>query len=70
MQDLTVAGAPARALDYRATFGGRRLHDRQVYAVRDGWGYVVTYSALPGSQYLAIVSALNEFVASWRWREA
>ena len=64
---LTVAGAPARALDYRATFGGRLLHDRQVYAVRDGWGYVVTYSALPGSQYQGSLPALSEFLASWRW---
>ena len=68
VQHLTVAGAPARALDYRASFGGRLLHDRQVYAVHDGWGYVVTYSALPGSQYQGSLSALSEFVASWRWR--
>ena len=68
VQHLTVAGEPARAFDYRASFGGRLLHDRQVYVVHDGWGYVATYSALPGAQYEGSLSALSQLVASWRWR--
>ena len=67
--DLTVAGAPARAFDYLASFGGARiLHDRQVFAIHDGWGYVVTYSALPGTQYRGSLPALSECLASWHWR--
>jgi len=65
---LSVAGASAREVDYRARFGKRLVHTRQIYAVRDGWGYVVTYTALPGSQYQGSLSALSELIASWRWR--
>jgi len=69
IQDLTVAGEPARAVSYFATFGGANLlHDRQVYLVRDGWAYTVTYSALSGSQYSGSMSALSECLTSWRWR--
>lgn len=69
VQDLTVAGAPARAVSYDASFTGvRRLHDRQVFVTHDGWAYIVTYSALPGSQYQGSLSALSEFLASWHWR--
>jgi hypothetical protein len=69
VQDLTVGGAPARAFGYHAPLGATRiLHYRQAYVIHDGWGYVVTYSALPGAQYKASFSALNEALASWEWR--
>jgi hypothetical protein len=68
-QDLTVAGAPARAFGYRASFATARvLHYRQVYVIHDGWGYVITYSALPGAQYDESVSALSATLESWEWR--
>lgn len=69
IQDLTVAGAPARAFSYFVTFGSPNLqHDRQVYVVHDGWAYSVTYSALSGAQYGGSLSALAECLATWRWR--
>jgi hypothetical protein len=69
IQDLTVAGAPAHAFSYFATFGSPNLlHDRQVYAIHDGWAYTVTYSALSGAQYGGSLSALAECLATWRWR--
>jgi hypothetical protein len=69
VQRLTVAGAPARAFDYLASFGGARLlHERQVYAIHDGWAYVVTYAALPGTQYQQSFSALGECLTTWHWR--
>jgi hypothetical protein len=69
IQDLTVAGAPAHAFSYFATFGSPNLqHDRQVYFVHDGWAYSVTYSALSGAQYGGSLSALAECLATWRWR--
>jgi hypothetical protein len=67
-QDLTVGGAPARAFSFVASFGGGKvLHDRQAYVIHGGWGYVVTFSALPGDQYSQWISALRECLASWRW---
>jgi hypothetical protein len=69
IQDLTVAGAPAHAVSYFATFGSPNLvHGRQVYLVHDGWAYTVTYSALSGAQYGGSLPALGECLASWRWR--
>jgi hypothetical protein len=69
IEDLTVAGAPAHAVSYFATFGSPNLvHGRQVYLVHDGWAYTVTYSALSGSQYGGSLSALGECLATWRWR--
>lgn len=69
VQDLTVAGAPARAFGYRASFATTKaLQYRQAYVVHDGWGYVVTFSALPGTQYDESVSALSESLESWEWR--
>ncbi|HEX4033087.1 MAG TPA: hypothetical protein VHX66_01475 [Solirubrobacteraceae bacterium] len=67
LQDLTIGGAPARAFSFAASFGGGKvLHDRQAYVIHDGWGYVVTFSALP-SQYAGSVSAFSECLTSWRW---
>jgi len=69
IQDLTVAGAPAHAVSFFATFGSPNLQqDRQVYLVHDGWAYTVTYSALSGAQYGGSLSALAECLATWRWR--
>jgi hypothetical protein len=69
IQDLTVAGTPAHAVSYYATFGTPNLvHGRQVYLVRDGWAYTVTYSALSGAEYAGSLSALAECLSSWRWR--
>jgi len=69
IQHLSVAGAPAQAVSYFATFGTPNLvHGRQVYFVHDGWAYTVTYSALAGAQYGGSLSALGECLASWRWR--
>lgn len=67
LQDLTVDGAPARAFGYLVSYG-RALHQRQVYVIHDGWGYVITYTALPGGQYHGSLPALSEALRSWRWR--
>jgi hypothetical protein len=64
----TLAGASAREIDFVVTLDRRTLHDREVFAVRGGWGYAITYSALSGSQYRGHLSALAELMASWRWR--
>ena len=66
---LTVDGASGLAVDFLASFGATGLlHERQVFTIHNGWGYVVTYTALPGAQYQRSLSALSECLASWRWR--
>jgi hypothetical protein len=68
LQTLSVDGATARAFDYLTSAStGTSLHQRQVYVIHSGWAYVITYSALSGSQYQGSLSALRQVLAGWRW---
>jgi DcrB len=68
LQTLGVDGATARAFDYlTSASNGTRLHQRQVYVIHAGWAYVITYSALSGSQYQGSLSAFRQVLAGWRW---
>jgi hypothetical protein len=66
-QSLSVAGDAAEAYDYLTVLNGKTLRQRQAYVVNDGWAYVVTYTALSGSQYQGSFSALGQMLAGWRW---
>lgn len=68
IRSLTIAGAPARAFGYFNEYGTIVVHQRQVYAIHDGWEYAITYSALPGTQYRGSRSALRAVTNGWRWR--
>ena len=63
---LELDGEPARAFDYSSEREGRELRFRQVYVVRDGAGYVVTYTAL-ADDFEEGTAALAEVVDSWTW---
>jgi hypothetical protein len=68
IRSLTIDGAPARAIGFLNAYGTAVIHQRQVYAIHDGWGYVITYSALRGTQYRGSRSALRAVTDAWRWR--
>jgi hypothetical protein len=68
VQSLTVGGDPARAYDYLTSFDAISVHQRQVFVIHDGWAYVVTYSALSGSDYQVRLPALGQMLSAWRWR--
>ena len=63
---LTVAGEPARAVDYQYGPATRRLHLRQVIVEHAGWIYVITYAA-SSKGYAASLPALAQVIHSWRW---
>ena len=62
----TVAGEPARAVDYLFATATGLLHLRQVYVEHQGWIYVITYTAST-TAYTASMPALAQVVNSWRW---
>jgi len=63
----TVAGQPARELDYIAAPLRRvQLHIRQVFVVNNSFAYTITYTALP-STYSSQLSALDQVLSAWRW---
>jgi hypothetical protein len=66
-QSLSVDGDAARAYDYLNPLDGKTVRQRQVYVIHDGWAYVMTYSALSGSQYQGSLSALGQVLSGWRW---
>ena len=63
---LELDGEPARAFDYSSEREGRELRFRQVYVVREGSGYVVTFTAL-ADDFEGGTAALGEALDSWRW---
>ena len=65
-EPVTVAGEPARAIDYLYGPATRRLHLRQVVVEHQGWIYVITYTA-SSTGYAASMPALAQMISSWRW---
>lgn len=63
---LELDGEPARAFDYSSEREGRELRFRQVYVVREGSGYVVTFTAL-ADDFEGGTAALGEVLDSWSW---
>ncbi len=65
--EITVGGAPARAIDYyNQPTGDRMLHQRQVFVAHGQWIYTITYSALPDA-YAAQAGAVDRVAAGWKW---
>jgi hypothetical protein len=62
----TVAGEPARVVDYLNGPAAQRLHLRQVIVEHRGWIYVVTYTA-SATTYTASLPALAQMLSSWHW---
>ena len=67
VQSLTVDGAPARAIDYLSLPDKKRLlHQFQVFVVKDGTIYTITYSALPSS-YNDNLASVKQVTDGWHW---
>ena len=67
VQSVTVDGQPARAVDYLSLPDKRRLlHQYQVFVVRGGTIYTITYSALP-SAYSDNLAAIKQVTDGWHW---
>lgn len=63
---VTVAGEPARVVDYLYDAPTPHLRLRQVMLEHQGWIYVVTYTA-PATAYTADLPALAQMISSWHW---
>ena len=67
VQSLTVDGQPARAIDYLSLPDKHRLlHQYQVFVVKDGTIYTITYSALPSS-YSDNLASVKQVTDGWHW---
>jgi hypothetical protein len=66
VQSLTVGGQPARAIDYLSRPDKRLLHQYQVFVVKDGTIYTITYSALPSS-YSDNLGSMKQVTDGWHW---
>lgn len=67
IQSLTVDGQPARAIDYLSQPDKHRLlHQYQVFVVKDGTIYTITYSALPSS-YNDNLASVKQVTDGWHW---
>jgi hypothetical protein len=62
-----LGGERAAAFDHVRTVEGRRVRTRQIVALRRGTAYTLTYAAPPDA-FDAGLGALNEVLATWRWR--
>jgi hypothetical protein len=67
VQSVTVGGQPARAVDYFSLPEKHRLlHQYQVFVVKDGTIYTITYSSLPGS-YSDNLASVKQVTDGWHW---
>jgi hypothetical protein len=67
VQSLTVGGEPARAIDYLSLPDKKRLlHQYQVFVVKGGTIYTITYSALPSS-YTDNLASVKQVTDGWHW---
>jgi len=67
VQSLTVDGQPARAIDYLSLPDKKRLlHQYQVFVVKNGTIYTITYSALPTS-YSDNLASVKQVTDGWHW---
>jgi hypothetical protein len=67
VQSLTVDGQPARAIDYLSLPDKHRLlHQYQVFVVKDGTIYTITYSARPSS-YGDNLASVKQVTDGWHW---
>jgi hypothetical protein len=67
VQSLTVDGPPARAIDSLSLPDQKRLlHQYQVFVVKNGTIYTITYSALPTS-YRDNLASVKQVTDGWHW---
>jgi hypothetical protein len=61
-------GEQSSSFDYTADQQGKQVAFRQVYAIRDGTAYVVTYTTLR-DDFDDGTAALDEVIDSWEWED-
>jgi hypothetical protein len=61
-------GEDSSSFDYTANQQGKEVAFRQVYAIRDGTAYVLTYTALR-DRFQDGTDALDEVIDSWEWED-
>lgn len=64
---VVVGSEMGRAVVYTATYGGPTVKQKQVYVVKDGVGYCLTYSALPQT-FDSFLATFDNAVATIRFR--
>jgi hypothetical protein len=62
-----VDGEPAASAEVERQQEGRNLRATQVYTIKNGRAYVITYTALPAN-FKAESSSFREVLDSWRWK--
>lgn len=68
VRELELDGEEARAFDYSGESRGVGLRFRQVFAVRDGAGYIVTYTDRREA-FDEGAEVLDAVLATWDWEE-
>lgn len=68
VRETDLDGEEARSFDYTADQQGKEVAFRQVYALRDGTAYVVTYTAL-SDRFEGGADALEDVIDSWEWED-
>jgi hypothetical protein len=68
IEEDELDGEDSRSFDYTADQEGREIAFRQLYAVREGTAYVVTYTALRDG-FEDGADALDEIIDSWEWED-
>jgi DcrB len=64
-----VDGEPAAGVEVERQQEGRNLRAAQVYTIKNGRAYVITYTALP-AKFKAQSSSFREVLDSWGWKYA
>ncbi|MGH2954025.1 MAG: hypothetical protein ACRDK9_08400 [Solirubrobacterales bacterium] len=64
--EVDLGGDVASSLEYSATFEGRSNRLRQLFAVRGGNAYTITFTALE-DLFDDEVADLDQLIESWRW---
>lgn len=67
LRAITLAGEPAREVDFLAAAAGRMLHLELVIAIHGGSVYAITYTAFE-REYSQSLAAMNAVLRTWKWQ--
>jgi hypothetical protein len=67
--NLDLDGEPAASIEYSAAFEDRTNRFRQLFVVRDGTAYTITFTALE-DRFEEELPEFDQVLQSWRWDQA
>jgi hypothetical protein len=67
VEPTELGGDPAAAYETTGPGPSGEIRQRQIFAIRDGTGYAITYSGLADGQFEENLPAAEQMLDSWTW---